>query len=153
MKTSVKEKLNGVDAHHALDAISSNGTWVPTSQMLSRSSDKETSYLSVVSGTNKYKDEGIQKNVDVVYTYSGTVHSGAYRPGMPKRGDVEQVKSDPEFRFLLFRYVAKMLADGRFHGHPFEAVDGGLNGVEEKLTKLKEGKARGVKFVFGIAEA
>jgi NADPH2:quinone reductase len=152
MKQMVKEKLNGLEAHHALDAISSKKTWIPVSQMLSPSTEKETTYLSVVSGANKYDEEELGKGVHIVYTYCGTVHSGAYRPGMPKQGNVEEVKSDPEFGYLLFRYLARMMADGRFSGHPFIVVDGGLEGVEKGLNMLKEGKARGNKFVFQIGQ-
>ncbi len=153
MKSAVKQKLNGLECHHALDAISSKGTWIPISQMLSPSTERETSYLSVVSGSNKYDEVGIQKGVEIVYTYCGTVHSGAYKPGMVKQPeDKEEVKSDPEWGFLLFRYLARMLADERFSGHPFEVVEGGLEGVATGLNMLKAGKARGVKFVFKIEE-
>jgi NADPH2:quinone reductase len=152
MKEMVKEKLNGLEAHHALDAISSKGTWVPLSQMLSPSTEKQTTYLSVVSGANKYDEEDLGKGVQIVYTYCGTVHSGAYLPGMPKQGNAEEVKSDPEFGYLLFRYLARMIADGRFSGHPFEVVDGGLDGVGKGWNMLKEGKARGNKFVFKIGQ-
>lgn len=152
MKKVVKGKLNGLEAHHALDAISSKGTWVPVSQMLSPSTEKETTYLSVVSGANKYNEEELGKGVQIVYTYCGTVHAGAYRPGMPKQGNVEEVKSDPEFGYLLFRYLARMFANGRFSGHPYVVVDGGLEGVGNGLNMLKNGKARGNKFVFRIGE-
>jgi hypothetical protein len=152
MKNAVKENLNGLEAHHALDAISSKGTWIPVSQMLSPSTEKETSYLSVVSGANKYDEEAIGEGVEVVYTYCGTVHSGSYRPGMPKQGNVEEVRNDPEFGYLLFRYLARMLADGRFSGHPFVIVGDGLEGVGKGLNMLKEGKARGNKFVFKVGE-
>ncbi|PMD29791.1 GroES-like protein [Hyaloscypha variabilis F] len=152
MKAAVKEKLNGLEAHHALDAISGKGTWIPVSQMLSPSTELETTYLSVVSGANKYDEADIGKGVEVVYTYSGTVHAGAYLPGMPKHRNVEEVKSDPEFGYLLFRYLGRMLAVGRFSGHPFVVVPGGLDGVGAGLNLLKTGQARGNKFVFKIGE-
>lgn len=152
MKKVVKEKLGGLEVHHALDAISSKGTWIPVSQMLSPSTDTENSYLSVVSGANTYDEAELGLGVTVVYTYVGTVHAGAYRPGMPKQGNIEEVKSDPEFGYLLFRYVARMLADGRFSGHPFMVVDGGLEAVGDGLNMLKAGKAKGNKFVFKIGE-
>ena len=152
MKKTVKEKLNGLPCHHVLDAISSGSqkTWIPISQMLSRSSSTETSYLSVVSGANKYDDADIQEGVKIVYTYVGTAHDGAYKPGMPKQDDAEYVASDPEWVYVFFRYVGRMLADGRLRGHPFEVVEGGLDGVEKGLWMLKEGKAKGVKFVYRV---
>jgi NADPH2:quinone reductase len=44
-----------------------------------------------------------------------------------------------------------MLADGRLTGHPFEVVDGGLEGVGKGLNMLKDGKAKGVKYVFRVS--
>lgn len=120
--------------------------------MLAPSTDARTSFLSVVSGSNKYHDEEIPESVKVVYTYVGTAHSGAYRPGMVKQPtDVEFVESDPEWTYVFFRYVAKMLADGKLTGHPFEVVDGGLQGVEDGLKMLKAGKAKGFKYLFRVA--
>lgn len=154
MIKQVKEKLNGLECRHAFDCITSTGTpstWVPLSQMLTPSSTRK-SYLSVVSGANKYDEVEIQKGVEVVYTYVGTAHAGAYRPTMPKQADAEEVKSDPEWTKQFFQYLATMLEDGTLVGHPFEVVPGGLDGVEKGLNMLKEGKARGKKFVFRVAE-
>ncbi|KAF4625144.1 hypothetical protein G7Y89_g13030 [Cudoniella acicularis] len=156
MKRHVKEKLNGLPCHHAFDAITSKKTssWIPISQMLSLSTPSQPSYLSVVSGANKYDESSIPKEITVLYTYVGTAHAGAYKPTMPKQPqNLEFVKSDPEWAYVFFRYVARMLADGRMTGHPFQVVDGGLGGVASGLQMLKEGKARGFKFVFRVADA
>lgn len=119
--------------------------------MLSPSSDIETSLLSVVSGANKYDNEEIPESVKVVYTYVGTAHSGEYRAGMIKQPeDSEIVKSDPEWTYVFFKYISKMLADGTLSGHPFEVVDGGLEGVGKGLAMLKAGKAKGFKYVFKV---
>ena len=119
--------------------------------MLSPSTESQTSYLSVDSGANKYNEEEIQKGVNIVYTYVGTAHAGAYRPGMVKADeDAEYVKSDPEWTYVFLRYVARMLADGRMTGHPWQVVDGGLEGVGKGLTMLKEGQAKGVKFIYRV---
>ncbi|CZR64185.1 related to zeta-crystallin / quinone reductase (NADPH) [Phialocephala subalpina] len=105
MKRIVKETLSrkGLECHHALDAISSDGTWIPVSQMLTPSTPKKHSYLSVVSGSNKYEDKEIPPGVEVVYTYVGTAHSGTYRDGMTKQpDDKEFVRSDPEWTYVFF---------------------------------------------------
>lgn len=65
--------------------------------------------------------------------------------------DLEFVKSDPEWTYVFFRYVARMLSDGRLKGHPFEIFKG-LSSVGEGLQKLKAGEARGRKFVFRIGD-
>lgn len=154
MKRIVKETLSrkGLECHHALDAISSDGTWIPVSQMLTPSTPKKHSYLSVVSGSNKYEDKEIPPGVEVVYTYVGTAHSGTYRDGMTKQpNDKEFVRSDPEWTYVFFRYVARMMADGRLTGHPFVVVDGGIEGIAQGLERLKAGEAKGRKFVFQIS--
>jgi NADPH2:quinone reductase len=77
MKRLVKEKLAGLECHHALDAISGDRTWIPVSQMLTSPSLDQKSCLSVVSGSNKYDEEEIPAGVETVYTYVGTAHSGS----------------------------------------------------------------------------
>jgi hypothetical protein len=120
--------------------------------MLSPSTEAQTSILSVVSGSNKYDDKEIPESVQILYTYVGTAHSGAYRTGMIKQPqDTEFVRNDPEWVYVFFRYIAKMLADGNLTGHPFEVVDGGLEGVGEGLKMLKAGNAKGFKYLFKVA--
>jgi len=143
-----------LEARNALDAITSRGTWVPISKMLAPSTPILPSYLSVVSGANKYGEPEIGEGVKIVYTYVGTAHSGKYRERMPKQpDDLEEVKNDPEWIWLFSRYAAKMLAEGRLSGHPYEVVEGGLEGVEKGLNWLKEGKAKGMKFVYRIGSS
>ncbi|KAG4426898.1 hypothetical protein IFR05_017619, partial [Cadophora sp. M221] len=64
----------GLEARHAIDAISADGSWVPIAQLLG-----EGGMLSVVSGANAYQEEEIPRGVRVVYTFVGAVHEGAYR--------------------------------------------------------------------------
>jgi NADPH2:quinone reductase len=150
MKKAVHEKLGGLPCHNAFDTISANGTWIPISHMLSPSGSNTPSYLSVVSGSQKYDDDEINKNVEIVYTFCGTAHTGKYRPGAPNTPTDRDYQSDPEWAFVFFKYISRMLADGRLTGHPFEVLDGGLEGVGKGLTMLKEGKAKGVKYVFRV---
>jgi NADPH2:quinone reductase len=147
-KAAVKKALGPLEAHHALDAISANGTWVRLSQMLASGGQ-----VSVVSGANAYDEAQINPEVTIKYTYVGAVHSGAYMPAMPKQpADAETVKIVPEFAYVLFRYLARMLAQGTFEGHPYELIPGGLEGVEIGLQKLKNGEAKGRKFVYRISD-
>jgi NADPH2:quinone reductase len=149
MAQAVKTALGSLTAHHALDAITSNGTWVPLSQLV----DPNGGQVSVVSGVNKYDDPEIQEGVAVKYTYVGTVHSGEYLPQMPKQPeDKESVKSDPDFAYVLLRFVARMMARGEFRGHPTKVIEGGLSGVENGLNRLKMGQAKGVKFVYRVSD-
>jgi hypothetical protein len=149
MKAAVKEALGPLEAKHALDAISASATWISLSQMLS----PRGSQMSVVSGANKYDDAEIPAGVEVKYTYVGTAHYGAYKPGMPKQPvDKQTVEADVEFAYIFVRYLSRLLAKGLFHGHPYEVVPGGLGGVGVGLQKLKNGEARGFKYVYRVSE-
>lgn len=61
-------------------------------------------------------------------------------------------KTQKDFAFVMFRFLSRALADGRFKGHPFEVVKGGLDGVEKGLKDLRDSKASGLKYVFKISE-
>lgn len=150
MKLGVKKALNGLKAYHALDAISENETWIPISQLLSPGG-----HLSVVQGgsPDKYVHPDIPKDVTIGYTYVGSAHYGSFNPGMPNQpADKDSVVKDIDFAYVLMRYVARELANGNLSGHPWEVILGGLDGVETGLRKLQRGQARGVKYVYRIAE-
>ncbi|KAK4693824.1 hypothetical protein P7C71_g3642, partial [Lecanoromycetidae sp. Uapishka_2] len=150
MQKDVLEALGGLKVRHAVDCISSNGTWVPLAQLL----DCEgKGVLSVVSGSNKYDEVEIPRGVNILYTYVGTVHEGAYKPSMPKQPvDKEEVERDIEWVKVFVGRVGEMLERGEISGHPFRVVPGGLEGVEEGLRKLKSGEAKGYKFVYRVLE-
>ncbi|KAK9482827.1 chaperonin 10-like protein [Lipomyces starkeyi] len=139
MKMVVKDALAGLEARHGLDAISSKGTWVPLAQILHSSATSGPFQVSVVAGSNRYEDEGIPSSVEFLYTYVGSGHYG------------DSVKFDVEFAYIFYRYLARLLARGDFSGHPFEVIPGGLAGVEQGLNKLKNGEARGVKYVYRVS--
>ncbi|KAK9480344.1 chaperonin 10-like protein [Lipomyces japonicus] len=56
------------------------------------------------------------------------------------------------FAYVLSRLFQKWLVEGKFKGHPFTVVEGGLAGVGKALQDLKDGKARATKYVFKIAD-
>ncbi|KAF7944537.1 uncharacterized protein EAE97_005170 [Botrytis byssoidea] len=144
MIKATKVVLGSLECHHALDAISLNGTWIPNSHMLAPSFlSQSPSYLSVVTGSNKYDEGSIQTGIEVVYTMVGTAHTGVYKSGMVRQPFYREfVKGDPEW----------MLADGRLTGRPFELIDGGLTGVGEGLKRLQRGQARGIRNVYKVGE-
>jgi NADPH2:quinone reductase len=147
MIADVKSALGTLEAHHALDAISENGSWVAISQMLSGGE------VSVVQGSEKYEESEIPANIRISYSFVGSAHLGAFRQNMPKQPeDPESVKADVDFAYVLMRYVARSLASREFEGHPYEVIPGGLSGVELGLQKLQRGEAKGVKYVYRMAE-
>jgi NADPH:quinone reductase len=145
------ESLGSLEAHHAFDCISTHDTWVPLSKMLTPSSSSR-SLLSVVSGTQKYDSPDIQPGVEIVYTYVGTVHSGAYLPRMPKQALAMEASEDPTFAEEFFKWLEGALQRQEYEGHPFEVVPGGLGGVDEGLRRLITGKTGGKKMVYRISE-
>lgn len=148
MKSAIRSALGHLRVYHALDAISSKGTWIPISQLLAPGDQ-----LSVVSGANKYDEAEIPEGVEIKYTYVGTVHSGAHVAKMPKQpANTEDVQSAPDFAFVLFSYLGMALTRGTFEGHPYKIVPGGLAGVGEGLRELKEGKNKGDKLVYRVTD-
>lgn len=150
-------KEGGFRPLHAVDAISHSDTWQPLAQLLADHSQTSTGSqrpkLSVFSGRDSYSTPDFSEKVDIIYTYVGTSYSGVYLPLMPNQpSDVEFVRADVEFAYVLLRYIARTLAKGKFSGHPYEVVEGGLGGVEKGLNLLKSGKAGGKKFVYRIGE-
>ena len=138
-------KERGWEVKNAIDCVSQGGSWVGISQMM------DGGVVSVVSGRNKYEEEEIGKSVKVVYTYVGTVHTGKYLEKMPKQPSREVVDGDVEFGKNFFRWVEEMLEQGKLEGHPFRVVDYGLEGIATGLNMLKDGQAKGKKFVYSIA--
>jgi hypothetical protein len=61
-------------------------------------------------------------------------------------------KEASNFGFAWFRMFGRGLQEGWFEAHPQEVVPGGLEGIQQALTNLKEGKASAVRYVFRIAD-
>jgi NADPH2:quinone reductase len=56
------------------------------------------------------------------------------------------------FGGVMSRTIETLIFEGKFTGHPYEIVEGGLNGVEAALIKLRDRKAGNTKFVTRIAD-
>lgn len=84
---------------HVFDASGKTNSWATILQSLdSSSSSYNRSQLSVVSVAFLFHEPMIPANADIVYTWVGTVRSGAYMPDMPTQPiDAEDAKADPEF--------------------------------------------------------
>ncbi|KAJ7864764.1 alcohol dehydrogenase-like protein [Mycena olivaceomarginata] len=65
-------------------------------------------------------------------------------------GDVHGPQKD--IGFAYFRLIFRKIAQGEFKPHPHEVIPGGLAGVSEGLTRLRDGKASAVKYVFRIGD-
>jgi NADPH2:quinone reductase len=54
--------------------------------------------------------------------------------------------------FVTCRWFTRAWQAGTFQGHPFEVRPGGLEGVEQALKDLKDGKQSAVKYIFRISD-
>jgi NADPH2:quinone reductase len=81
--------------------------------------------------------------VERTSTSVGVAHdqeNGAYGPDASDVG------------FVICRWFTRAMQAGKFEGHPFEVRPDGLEGVEQALKDLKDGKQSAVKYVFRTAE-
>jgi len=61
-------------------------------------------------------------------------------------------EKEKDFGFLWFRYIVRLIQQGKFKAHPHTVIPGGLAGVSQGLQNLQQGKASATKYVFRIAE-
>ncbi|KAK7914012.1 alcohol dehydrogenase-like protein [Apiospora marii] len=117
---------------HAYDAVSEHNSPQNISAVLAADGAQKPKLTLVLPGK---VHEGIPDHVEQSTTMVGDVH-----------GDHQ------DFGHVYFRYIARGLLEGWFKPQPQEVIPGGLGGVQKGLENLRDGKARGVKYVFRIAE-
>ena len=142
VREAVKER--GWDVRYGVDCVSQDGSWVHISQMM------DGGVLSVVNGKNRYDEEGIRPDVEISYTFVGTVHMGEYLEHMPKQPAEQEVEGDIEFARHFFTWLEEATKQGMMKGHPYQVIEGGLDGVVTGLNMLRDGEAKGKKIVYQI---
>jgi len=125
----IRDALKGQKLYHAFDAVSEKGSF----QNLSKVLEPQGSKITLVLPGRDYS--AIPENIEKSTTTVGSVHN--------------ELK---DFGYVYSRYLSKGLEEGWFKPQPQEVIKGGLEGVEEGLRNLKEGKASAVKYVFRIAD-
>jgi len=126
--SGIKEALKGQKLEYAYDATAEHDSHTNIVPALD-----PNGHITLVLPGKKY--EGIPDSVHQSITSVGDAHKGA-----------------KDFAYAYFRLFARDLDEGWFAGHPTEVVKGGLDGVEEALVNLRDGKASAVKYVFRIAD-
>ncbi|EON67367.1 hypothetical protein W97_06620 [Coniosporium apollinis CBS 100218] len=124
----IKKALNGQELFHCYDAISEKGSFQTMSKILAKGGK-----ITLVLPGRDYSD--IPDYIEHSTTSVGSVH-----------------KESPDFGYVYFRFLNKGLQDGWFKPHPQEVVPGGLEGVQQALENLRDGKASAVKYVFRVAD-
>ncbi|PVH69072.1 GroES-like protein [Cadophora sp. DSE1049] len=131
------------EVKHAFDGVSEHGSYQNLSRVLAPQGGK---ILVVLPGDYKEIPMHIEWNVMMV----GSVHGAlSYGPETPSDKEVQAYK---DFGFVYFRWFSQRLLEGSFTGHPYEIIPGGLQGIEQGLKNLKEGKASAVKYIYKIED-
>ncbi|KAL1795379.1 hypothetical protein ACET3X_007195 [Alternaria dauci] len=93
--------------------------------------------------------QDVQVNVTVAYTIFGSSFN------KPELGPEEfpASKEDYEFGKRFWKISEKLLREGQFKVHPFEARSGGLEAVLDGLDELMRGEVRGKKLVYMLSSA
>ena len=128
----LKDALGGEKLEYAYDAVSEKNSYQNIAQVLDHSTGKITFVLP-----GKKYDE-LPASIEKTITRVGDVH-----------GNPDDLK---EFGYVYFRYISKGLAEGWFKAQPQEVVKGGLEGVDEALTRWKEGRVSAVKLIFRVGD-
>ncbi|KAI5845078.1 chaperonin 10-like protein [Morchella snyderi] len=137
----LKAALGDEKCYLAFDAVSEGGSFVNLSEVLQNPGGK----IALVLPRNEDYPE-IPKGIEQMKTWVGSVHKGKFP------GDVGEGMGDLDFGWVFYRYLGRMLATGKFSGHPVTVVKGGLEGIEKGLIDLKDGKASATKYVYQVAE-
>lgn len=132
----IKDALKGEKLEYAYDAVSEVEKSTPKNiaEVIDSTSGNVTFVLPPKGDWNGKFDEypsGVQQST----TNVGSVHNNI-----------------KDFGFVYSRYLTRGLEEGWFKPQPQEVVPGGLGGIEGALTKLKDGTASAVKYVFRISE-
>lgn len=100
--------------------------------------------LATVSPTGL--DDEVPEHVHVMPTQVGSVHKVYYA------GQEDMVKLDRGFGAAMFPYMGLGMAEGWFKGHPYEVVEGGLNGLSRAMKALEKGEVTAKKLVLRIED-
>jgi NADPH:quinone reductase len=136
------ERAGATEVKYAFDAVSEHNSFQNISQVLS----KRDSKITLVIPGKDYS--AIPGHIEKSTTAVGSVHADPSE-GRAKTGIMTGGK---EFGYVFFRLFSRGLQQGWFSAHPHEVVPGGLNGVEEGLSNLKEGVNSATKYVFKIED-
>jgi NADPH:quinone reductase len=139
----MKAGLKGEEVFHAYDAISEKGSFEACSKVLS-----EGGKITLVMPGSDYS--AIPRTLKSSITYVGLVHDSNTIDN--KTVNWKNHVNGLDFGYVYFKLFGQGLKEGWLKPHPYEVVPGGLNGIPEALTNLREGKSSAVKYVFKIED-
>lgn len=119
---AVVAALDGERVHHALDAVSSKGSHEIIADILAASGGGETNMLDPVEDENWKWPDNVKFSLTFVASAYSTKHAYITQ---------EQADADGEFDYFFYRYLAYLLAQGKFKPHPYEVLPNGLEGIQD----------------------
>ncbi|KAJ8132405.1 hypothetical protein O1611_g1219 [Lasiodiplodia mahajangana] len=149
---AIREALKGAKLRYALDAVRSGRSYINLAKVVTPGKAEEPpSKLGLVLPLPG-------QSTSVAGHESTLVESSALPAGIkPVFAGVNLVHNpesdrDRTFGFVYSRLLARGLRDGWLKPHPYEVQPDGLNGLEDALTRLREGQASAKKYVFRLAD-
>jgi len=150
--------LDGKILTHAFDAISSKESWKTILAVFadSRNGSGKGGHINMVDppSTNPFPtqpegpmDWGFPENV----RFSRTFVSSAYGKEHVYRSEANAQK-DGDFAYVWYRYMGRLLAEGKLKAHPYEVMPNGLESVGEGVKRLCENKISAKKLVYRVAD-
>ncbi|KAK9234448.1 chaperonin 10-like protein [Lipomyces kononenkoae] len=132
---------------HALDTVSGGGSYQHVLKAFEPGLGLHRSIKAVEPGVESklclLLAEGRYDDIDTTKTKFGIAQvANAHGTDAARR----------DFAYIFYRQITKWLQEGKFSGHRFMVVDGGLDGVAKGLKELKDGKVSGCKNVFRIRD-
>jgi NADPH:quinone reductase-like Zn-dependent oxidoreductase len=122
----------------AFDSISDPRSYEPISEVLAALGGGTINMVDPISDKNwKFPD-----NVKRTATMVGSSHGDTW--GMVSDA---QAQVDPDFAYWFYRYLSRLLAEGKIKPHPVEVLPGGLNGIVAGVQALFDRKVSAKKLV------
>jgi NADPH:quinone reductase-like Zn-dependent oxidoreductase len=131
----LKEALGGNKAYHVFDASNSLQSVTYLTSVL-----EPTGRYTCTTGLKGEQSQILEKwGGWFEQIWVGSIHE-------------DKLAGSKWFGSVISRLAEIFLAEGQLKGHPYEIVEGGLNGVEAALIKLRDRKSGNEKFVTRIAD-
>ena len=145
--SEMQKFLHGKELKHAFDATSEKGSFINISRVLAQNGK-----LNLVL---PFPREDLPDHIEQSNTMAGSLWqdlSQRQLRGAVAKGKLGLGDGGKDFGFVFTRLIGSWLNEGKLKPHPYEVIDGGLQGVETALKALKEGKNSAVKYVVRIAD-
>ncbi|KAH0489357.1 hypothetical protein TgHK011_009789 [Trichoderma gracile] len=137
---ALKAALGNEEPEFAFDAVSEKGTILNICKVINKTNGK----IAVVLPTQV---DSVPEGVTLINTAVETS-----QVALGKEGSGDQDIGITHFTSIMLKFLGRGLNEGWFKPHPHEVVPGGLYGLEDALTRLKNGAVSATKLVVRISD-